>query len=256
MKEMGTSGHVLTSLAVQILFLCLWYCSIFPGSFFLCSFALIVKYFVDRFSLMRTWKRPPQLGTKVSKFSRRYFFSIACVAMAVISSFYWSGFPFDNLCEASDIAPGYEGKFTVTALDQNTRMNGTEVSFTSTSMQYRFCNQDLLSPGGGQTFPFVAKQQPEGDEWMSPTQEDVTTVFGWTSVGITVIVIIKFVWGWFETAQSLFRSSYSVSCKSDSFPCGIKLLTISCLVPLNRPSETTKTFRLVRSLREMLTSLK
>ncbi|KAI2497599.1 Calcium-activated chloride channel [Fragilaria crotonensis] len=47
----------------KILFLTLWYCSIFPGALFFCSFALGVNYFVDGFCLMRTWKRLPHLGT-------------------------------------------------------------------------------------------------------------------------------------------------------------------------------------------------
>lgn len=195
----------------QILFLCVWYCSIFPGSFFLCSFALLIKYFVDKFSLMRTWKRPPQLGTRVSAFSRRYFFSLACVAMSIISSFYWSGFPYDNICELDDPTSAYEGSYTVVALDESIHMNGTTTTFTKSETQYQFCSQDLMSPGQGQTFPFVASKQPEGKEWMTPEQEDVTNIFGWTSVVITAIVAIKFVWGWVEMAQTLFRSGYSVS---------------------------------------------
>lgn len=203
----------------KILFLCVWYCSIFPGAFFLCAFALFIKYFVDRFSLMRTWKRPPQLGTSVSKFSRRYFFSLACVAMAIISSFYWSGFPFDNLCDKDESLPAnYKGTFTVKALDQGIGMNGTQVTFSESDTPYRVCNQNLLSGGLGRTFPFTASQQPEGGEWMTPDQEDVTTIFGWTSVAISAVVIIKFVWGWVEQAQSLFTSSYSAVGDDQNIP--------------------------------------
>jgi hypothetical protein len=160
---------------------------------------------------MRTWKRPPQLGTRVSKFSRRYFFSLACVAMAIISSFYWSGFPYDNLCELDDPPVAYEGKHNVTPLDESIRNLDWQVIFSDSETQYRFCNQDLMSPGQGQTFPFVASKQPEGDEWMTPEQEEVTTIFGWTSVVITAIICVKFLWGWVEMAQTLFSSSYSVS---------------------------------------------
>ena len=160
---------------------------------------------------MRTWKRPPQLGTDVSQFSRSYFFSLACVAMVIMSSFYWSGFPFDNICDKNESLPaGYQGTFTVKALDQSIRMNGTQVTFSESDMPYRVCNQDLLAGGQGRTFPFIPSQQPEGGEWMTPDQEDVTTIFGWTSVAITVFVIVKFVWGWVEQAQSLFTSSYEV----------------------------------------------
>jgi hypothetical protein len=50
------------------------------------------------FETQRTWKRAPALGTAISKFSRRYFISTAVVAMAVVCSYNWSGFAFDNLC--------------------------------------------------------------------------------------------------------------------------------------------------------------
>jgi hypothetical protein len=41
------------------------------------------------------------LGNTISSFSRKYFFSAAILAMAIASSYYWSGFPFDNLCSKS-----------------------------------------------------------------------------------------------------------------------------------------------------------
>lgn len=198
--------------ATKILFLCVWYCSIFPGAFFLCSFALFIKYFVDRFSLMRTWKRPPKLGASVSSFSRRYFFSLAVVAMAIMSSFYWSGFPYDNLCEVDEpIDDAYIGKFRVDALVNTTftQKLADTVEFRENDRRYRVCSQNLLAPGRGTTFPFIPAQQPEGSEWMTPDQEDVTLVFGWTAVVIIAGVIIKFVWGWLEMAQSMFRSTYS-----------------------------------------------
>jgi hypothetical protein len=49
----------------KMLFLTLWYCAIFPSSFFMCSVAMLVNYFLDRFSLMRTWKRPSLLGPQM-----------------------------------------------------------------------------------------------------------------------------------------------------------------------------------------------
>ena len=102
----------------KILFLTLWYCSIYPGAFFMCAFALFINYFVDRFSLMRTWKRAPLLGTRISEFSRRYFFSTAVAAMALVSSYYWSGFPFDNLCDNGESsADPFEGTWLVEPID-------------------------------------------------------------------------------------------------------------------------------------------
>jgi hypothetical protein len=128
--------------------------------------------------------------------------------MAVISSFYWSGFPYDNICPNDDIDPAYVGKnFTVFPLGADV---GIDVSFDAKDVDYFFCNQDLLSPGRGRTFPFIAAQQPEGDEWMTDDQETVTTFFGWSAVAITAMVILKFLWGWVEMSKSLFYSSYEV----------------------------------------------
>lgn len=137
----------------KILFLCLWYCSIFPGSFFLCAFSLGIKYHVDKFCLMRTWKRAPQLGTNISRFSRRYFFTIAIAVMAIISSYYWSGFPFDNLCQNDSINSTYVGSMTIFPLNNvNARIDRT---LTEEDVDYRFCNQDFMAIGSGPTFPFV-----------------------------------------------------------------------------------------------------
>jgi hypothetical protein len=118
----------------KILFLALWYCAIYPGALLMCSFALFINYFMDRFALMRTWKRPPKLGAKISEFSRRYFFSLAILAMAVLSSYYWAGFPFDNLCLIDDDAAYMNstqlgGEWTIRITDDNVEvplMNPTQ----------------------------------------------------------------------------------------------------------------------------------
>ena len=36
----------------KILFLAVWYCSIFPGALWLCAFTLLVNFYSDRFALM------------------------------------------------------------------------------------------------------------------------------------------------------------------------------------------------------------
>jgi hypothetical protein len=194
----------------KVLFLTLWYCSIYPGAFFLGGCTLYLNYLADRFSLMRTWKRPPQLGSTVSKVSRRYFFNLAIVAMAVMSSFYWSGFPYDNLCPA--IEGG--GQSVVEPGNYNIRFRGNSTTTTVEVVDgtpYRFCNQNLLKPGGRLTFPFIAAMQPEGGEWMTEDQEFVTTIYGISSMGVIAIVIAMFCFGWIQECISLFTTSYSVS---------------------------------------------
>jgi hypothetical protein len=75
---------------------------------------------------------------------------------------------------------------------------------------YRYCLQDLYRTEG-RNFPALSAFQPVGDEWMTSEQETVTNIYGWTSVAVLVIVILKFIWGWLEDLQGFFRSTYKVS---------------------------------------------
>ena len=186
----------------KILFLALWYCAIFPGALYMCAFALFVNYFTDRFSLMRTWKRAPHLGPKISQFSRRYFFSLAIAAMAILSSYYWAGFPFDNVCKLDDTTVN-------DALVGDWEVNGVNVTVSATDSPFKYCLQDFFRyPKGEQSFPFVSKFQLDGEEWMTEDQELVTDVYGWASVGVLAIVVLSFIWGWYGSFMNLFKGSY------------------------------------------------
>ena len=197
---------------MAVLFLALWYCAVYPGALFMCSFALFINYFTDRFSLMRTWKRPPQLGTKISEFSRRYFFSLAIVAMAILSSYYWAGFPFDNLCavEYEQVNATYIGDWTVKPFDSEDTVT---VTIPTGEQVFQRCLQDFFRfPKGSERFPFIPDLQLEGEEWMTSNQEAITNIFGWSSVGVVILVCLTFLYGWYNGLMGLFRGSYE--------PCG------------------------------------
>ncbi|KAL7580273.1 hypothetical protein ACA910_013006 [Epithemia clementina (nom. ined.)] len=57
-------------------------------------------YVADKFCRMQV----PHLGPQISQVSRHYFHSLAVAAMALISSYYWASFPFDNLCQSDGVA--------------------------------------------------------------------------------------------------------------------------------------------------------
>jgi hypothetical protein len=161
---------------------------------------------------MRTWKRAPQLGTSISRFSRRYFFSLAIAVQAIMSSYYWTGFPYDNICPNDGINEEFVNiSFTLVPIGSSSDNPGVNVTFTEDDFDYRFCNMDMMSLAGGLTFPFVPTvssdiTQPE--EWMTPEQITSTTYYGWSSLAILCIVVIKFVMGWWKLLLNRYRSSY------------------------------------------------
>ena len=188
----------------KIVFLGLWYCSIYPIGLFLCSFALFVNYFTDRYSLMRTWKRLPNLGTRIAEFSLCYFMPSAIVAMAVVSTYFWSGFPFDNLCPYDGRIPyKYKGSHTF-------ELNGEQVSLTLTSddVAYRYCSQDFLGHELKHHFPPFSFWQPEGDEWMSSSQERLVNVFAVTSIVVLLCVLWFFVYQAYNKMKKYFIGKY------------------------------------------------
>jgi hypothetical protein len=199
----------------KILFLALWYCAIYPGALLMCALALFINYFFDRFALMRTWKRAPKLGAKISEFGRRYFFSIAILAMAVLSSYYWSAFPFDNLCVVEDATVGtnstYGGDWIVSPLD--TKLPQVPIQIPENGDLYRPCLQDFFHfPLSDKAFPFISMFQLEGQEWMTEDQELICDIFGWSSVGVVVVVVFSFLYKWYSSFLDFFRGSYE--------PCG------------------------------------
>lgn len=215
----------------KILFLAVWYCAIYPGTLFLCSFTLLVNYFTDRFSLMRTWKRPPLLGPKISQFSRTYFFTLAILAMAVMSSYYWAGFPFDNLCPSgTSVNQTWVGNWTDVGGGGS---RADDIVVEAGDEVYKFCQQDFfrLTPDEDKSrFPFVSSNQPEGGEWMTDDQEILTDVYGWTVLGILCMIVLSFVRSWWQSLTLLFRGSYKARGDDQGIPFS-SVDSISAYVP-------------------------
>jgi hypothetical protein len=185
---------------MKFIYLMLWFCAIYPAGLFMGSFALFVVYFTDRFSLMRSWARTPQLGTQISDFARNVFAPIAVVIMAVASNYWWSGFPYDNLCldDRYTIHPGYVGARDVVFNATNTSflfglLSYSKPDYTATvtiaedAQNYQFCNQDFRRYQG-RSFPAIPKFQQ--DEWMTDDQTTVSDIYGWFSVAILALVLL------------------------------------------------------------------
>ena len=164
--------------ATKVLFVSLFYSAILPSSLFLGAFALMTHFVVAKFCMLRMWRPSPDVGASLSRLSRNYFFTMALLIHIVMSAYWWSGYPFDNLCQGDD--------------------NG-----------YYFCNQDYLRSA---IFPPLPKFQLDGDEWMTNSQESITSMYAWTALVILVVggvVLIKE--NLVPYIESIFKSTYEVS---------------------------------------------
>jgi hypothetical protein len=192
----------------KIMFLAFWYSAIFPLGLLLASVALMANYYTDRFSLMRSWQRAPRVGTEISNISLNYFFSTSLFFLALMSSFYWSAFPFDNLCPTDQVLnPADSGTYDISK-------EGITVSVTvdNSTEVWRFCNQDFILRPGGPDFPFIYREGVPGfGEWMSPDQKFLSRLFGWTSVGFIALVSLKFLYGIYLRIKHEFISDFDVS---------------------------------------------
>ncbi|KAL3940561.1 MAG: hypothetical protein SGBAC_004917 [Bacillariaceae sp.] len=182
----------------KILFLCVWYCSIFPGAYWMCAVSLFLKYYVDKFSLLRSWERAPHFGNAIAWISHGIFFPLALVATAIMSSYYWAGFPYDNLCPVGSLEDAAYGGVSFT-------VDGKVEDFND-AFEYEYCRQNFFGRGG--IFPFVSQIRKGGAKWMTDDQEFITTIFGWSSVAFCGAVLLKFLVDWIKIYQALHSSSY------------------------------------------------
>ena len=170
----------------KVLFLCFFYSALYPAVFFFGTAILAVQYYTDKFSLMRIWSNNACLGSEVAKLSRKYFFSFAVVAYAIISAYAFAGFPYDNLCLPDDETTGADRTYTVS--------NATFTTIDVTDPRYFvFCEQ-RWSSFTGLPFPPTSASQPANISWMSDSQETMTTLYGWTAVAFLVGFVVLVVW--------------------------------------------------------------
>lgn len=144
--------------ANRVLFVALFFASILPESLFLGSMALLAQYHVGKFALLRLCGPTPDVGFHLARFSRNFFFPVILVTHVTMSAYWWSGYPYDQVCEDGDGG-------------------------------YFYCNQNFFK---SRTFPPLPRFQPEGAEWMTEGQETLTSMYGWTSVLVILIASFQF----------------------------------------------------------------
>lgn len=169
----------------KVLFLTFFYATLMPASFFYAAAIFFVYFWVDKFCILRTWRQAPLINSTISTLSM-YLFLMTLVAYAVMASYSIAQYPFDNACldlESSSIE--YVGTYTVQTLKNGT--DSFEVTVENNSPSYKFCDQNIMRYSNI-SFPAFPRYQPEGKEWMTDSQEDLSTFFGW----ITIFILSTF----------------------------------------------------------------
>ena len=207
----------------KTIFLTFYYCAIYPSAFFICALTLIVNFFVDKFCLMRTSKPSPMLGASIASFSRIYLMTIAIAVLAVVSSYLYSGFPFDNLCAEDVSHSAYYGTWKIT--DGEGQDNNAVIEPGVRS--YHFCDQ-FLAP----SFPARPEAQPSGSTWMTAEQEQLTEIYGWVSVGVVGLIGLFFLYRMLLLIKNLFNTSYRVSV--NLFCCCLQFLVLCLALILSK----------------------
>ena len=183
-----------------MLFVALYFSAILPEALLLGSLALVAQYFVGKFSLLRLCGPTPDVGFQLARLSRNYFIPLVLVIHVVMSAYWWSGYPYDNVCQQE------RGDFT-------------------------YCDQNFWS---ARIFPPLPRfQESSGVSWMTSSQAVLTSFYGWASFAVLILSAFAFLQGnAIPFVRGLYESSYKVSLfgKKSNGSSSVIMLTY-CLFP-------------------------
>eukprot|EP00814_Leptocylindrus_danicus_P000784 CAMPEP_0116013916 /NCGR_PEP_ID=MMETSP0321-20121206/5992_1 /TAXON_ID=163516 /ORGANISM="Leptocylindrus danicus var. danicus, Strain B650" /LENGTH=992 /DNA_ID=CAMNT_0003483519 /DNA_START=31 /DNA_END=3010 /DNA_ORIENTATION=+ len=197
----------------KLLFLCFFYAVLFPLGYFVCSAALFLTYYVDKFCLMRVWEPAAHIGTKVAEMNRALFFPLCILALFIVNSYHYARFPYDNLCATNQTAGlEYAGSYTIyTEGNVNDEYYAEYVTIYANDTAYKYCDQDILS---ALKFPATSKTQSDDATWMTDDQETLVDIFGWSGFGgVLAILTLKYGVMTWSYLCSCFRGTYEPSGK-------------------------------------------
>lgn len=92
---------------------------------------------MDKFCLVRLWQPVPTIGSDLAVFSRRFFFPLTLIFFAMVSSFAWAQYPYDNVCD-----PVTETGFNETLFAEIRLLDGSVISNVTVDTEMVSCPQD------------------------------------------------------------------------------------------------------------------
>lgn len=128
----------------------------------------------------------------------------AIAALAIVSSYLFAGFPFDNLCAENVSHSAYVGTWKIT----DGQGLGDIAAIEPMVRSYHYCNQ-YLGPGTNFIFPALPEAQSPHSSWMTEEQKQLTRIYGWVSVGVLGLICLNFLYyGVIKSIKNIFSASY------------------------------------------------
>jgi len=188
----------------KVLFLTVFYCILYPMGFFFASAIFVMYYWVDKFSILRSWHQGPTIGAQISVLSM-FFFKVCALAYAIMAAYMVAQIPYDNACVSEDEELSKYTNFAYMLSHDGGREDRT---ITTTDKAYKFCHQNLIDSGTFPPLPNLQSQEGRG-YWMDRNQETFSKLFGWTAVAVLTIVLFSFVkWCYYISIYPLFFKKY------------------------------------------------
>jgi len=186
----------------RIFFFTLFYSSLFPVGFFFAAIIFFMAYWLDKFSILRSYEQGPKVGTTVSKMSN--LFLLLCLGIYVImTSYNFLQFPFDNACDTGNsVDDSYHGTWTLIESQD-------EVTLTDSNAEHGFCSQNLLRKFTVSPLPSLVLDH---NEWMNSSQQTFSQIFVWVMIGILILIVATIVlWTVSKAIYTLFFRDFKVS---------------------------------------------
>lgn len=241
----------------KIVFLSVWYCPLYPAVLFMAALALWVNYFMDRFSIMRTWKPQPKLGQCISLYTERFVFPATILVMSFIALWSWEHFRFDHLCETEDFLQQeyFNTTWQLKSTDYVTTVD-TNVILSNDTRNHEFC---------------------KSEEWATSDQSDIVQIyqnFNYVNIGLVSFVlfttVVRFIRQYFFTrfepvgddqeiplSNVESMSAYIPNVKSNSIPypliaCDVEQIKRCDLFEWEDPLRPYEYYDLTRDVKRLL----
>jgi len=99
-------------------FVAVFYAALYPGGMFVAAICFTYGYWVDKYLLLRVWKKPPHYDAQLASQARGHIMFSVLVHLLVTANWYY-GWPFDNVISTPD-GLGHMNKASITPGDPST----------------------------------------------------------------------------------------------------------------------------------------